>query len=529
MGRLRWTHGTCRDGGTEKALVSPLAPREHRAFHRRSFTQEMMTEKKRIAVIGAGFSGVITAVHLLRGACSVTLINRSGRMARGVAYGTNTPGHVLNVPAGRMSAFADDEESFVRFVQQREPGVTGGSFVSRSLYGDSLDHILSEAEAATPEETTLDRIVGHVVSIDMAADGSSASIELADGLRFDVDRIVLALGNFAPADPAVSDRSFYSSGRYIRDPWVPGALDAIAEDDSILLLGTGLTMYDIALELQARGVRQPMHALSRRGLMAQSHRPHSHPPTYEQFPIELRSAPATTLAYLRAVRAEIARHSAAGGDWRVVIASLRPETPALWQALSDAERARFIRHLRPFWEIHRHRAAPETAAAIAELRSKGKLDVSAGRITGFEENETGVRVTWRPRGATSVVRRAFTRVINCTGPASDLSSARERLVDTLIERGLLVTDPLRLGVRVSDSGALVGADGKPSSVLYYVGPLLKARYWEATAVPELREHAARLAESLRTSFETKARSFRAALSGRVAGALLCCAALLGCG
>lgn len=423
-------------------------------------------------------------------------------MARGVAYGTNTPGHVLNVPAGRMSAFVDDEESFVRFARQRDSTVAGGSFVPRSLYGDYLDQILCEAEDSAGEGTALERIVGQVVNISVSPDESCVSIDLSDRRRIETDRVVLALGNFAPSDPPVGDRTFYSSSRYIRDPWAPGALDAVTPDDSILLIGTGLTMYDIALELEERGIREPMHALSRRGLMAQSHRAHGHPPTYEHLPRELKTGPATVLDYLRAVRSEIAKLTSQGGDWRDVIASLRPETPALWQALSNSERARFLRHLRPFWEVHRHRTAPETAEAIAQLLARGKLVVSAGRILSFDENANSVTATWRPRGATSKNQCSFTRVINCTGPTSDLSAAREPLVDTLVATGMLATDPLQLGLRVSDDGALIRADEKPSRVMYYVGPLLKARDWEATAVPELRVHAARLAESLLKSLES---------------------------
>lgn len=456
----------------------------------------------RIAIIGAGFSGVITAIHLLRGEgtgspCSVTLINRSGSMARGVAYGTSSPAHVLNVPAGRMSAFEDDEDSFLRFARERDPGVSGGSFVSRSVYGDYLDYLLFEAEACAPAGVTLDRIVGHVVDINASAETDSALLTLADGRVFEADRVVLALGNFAPVDPPILDRSFYSTGRYVRDPWVPGALDEIAESESVLLIGTGLTMYDIALELAARGIGRPMHALSRRGLTAHAHRPHGHAPTFDHLPRELQSGPATVLAYLRAVRAEIARMPPGSGDWRDVVASLRPVTSGLWSRLSDRERIRFMRHVRPFWEVHRHRAAPQTAAAVEQLAADGKLIVSAGRIIDLKETSGSVKMTWRPRGGEADMERSFSRVINCTGPASDLGSALEPLIAGLINQGLLSPDPLRLGVQVSDDGSLHASDGTPSTVIFYVGPLLKARYWEATAVPELRVHAARLAGKLR--------------------------------
>ncbi|MDP9177701.1 MAG: FAD/NAD(P)-binding protein [Gemmatimonadota bacterium] len=462
----------------------------------------MMSEKTQIAVIGAGFSGVVTAVHLLRAGRSVTLINRSGRMARGVAYGTNAAAHVLNVPAGRMSAFPDDEESFLRFARERDANVDGGSFVPRSAYGEYLDHTLTEAEQTAPGGARLERIVGHVADIGLPAGGSRAFVTLTDGRRIDADRVVLALGNFAPADPGVDDRRFYSSERYIRDPWAAGALDSVVPDDSIFLIGTGLTMYDITLELDERGVHQPMYAISRRGLTAQAHRPQGQPPTYEDFPHDLDDRAPTVLTYLHAVRAKIAAHSAAGGDWRDVITSLRPATPALWNALSESERARFVRHLLPFWDVHRHRAAPSAASAAAQLMRDGRLVIAAGRILGFEETPSGVNVSWRPRGRERTVHREFTRVINCTGPATNLTAAGEPLVDKLIERGVLTTDALRLGVRVTPEGALIGADGNASNVIFYVGPLLKAQYWEATAVPELRVHAARLAAHLRDSLES---------------------------
>jgi uncharacterized NAD(P)/FAD-binding protein YdhS len=410
-----------------------------------------------------------------------------------------------------MSAFPDDEDSFLRFARERDQSVTGSSFVSRSAYGEYLDRILAEAEENAPAQATLQRIIGHVADIDIhAGDGPSASVALADGRRIRADRVVLALGNFAPADPPVDDRSFYSSARYVRDPWGPGALDSVVPEDSILLIGTGLTMYDIALELDERGVRQPMHAISRRGLLAQPHRAHGHPPTYENFPHDLNGGPATVLSYLRAVRSEIAAHSTAGGDWRAVIASLRPATPALWKALSETERARFVRHLLPFWDVHRHRAAPEPAAATAQLMRDGRLKVAAGRIIEFDEGPSSVVVSWRPRGSAETRQREFTRVINCTGPSSNLASAGEPLVDKLVERGMLTTDALRLGVRVSPEGALIGADETPSDVIFYVGPLLKAEYWEATAVPELRVHAARLAQHL---CRTSARATEAHRSG----------------
>jgi uncharacterized NAD(P)/FAD-binding protein YdhS len=104
---------------------------------------------KTILVIGAGFSGTATAVQLLRHASArglhVMLVNRSGRMARGLAYGTQSPDHKLNVPAGNMSALADDPDHFLRFCQRVDSRITPSLFVSRRLYGDYLEHLLDAA------------------------------------------------------------------------------------------------------------------------------------------------------------------------------------------------------------------------------------------------------------------------------------------------------------------------------------------------------------------------------------------------
>ena len=456
-----------------------------------------------IAIIGAGFSGTVTAVHLLQrglpGGLRVLLINRSGLLARGVAYGTRTSAHVLNVPAGRMSAFPDDEESFVRFARWQDPTITGGSFVPRRLYGDYLGALLDSAAAAAPAGTSLERVVSSVVDVSPVEGGTAAYVGLADGSILRVDRVVLSLGNYAPSNPSITDTSFYQSTRYLRDPWQPGAFDGVPTDEPVLLVGTGLTMLDALLSLRGRGVEATVHAVSRRGLLPQGHRSPGAPPSGAHFPPGLSAAPATTRAYLRAVRAHVQSVAQNGVDWRDVIASLRPSTSALWQKLSVAERARFLRHVRSFWEVHRHRAAPEPAAALRADMAAGRLVVHAARVVSMEDRGDRVVATLRPRGSERSSTLEVSTVVNCTGPESDTRTLNEPLIAALRERGLLRPDPLGLGVQTSPEYSLVDAGGRASRVLYYVGPFLKALHWEATAVPELRMHALSLAEGLRAS------------------------------
>jgi uncharacterized NAD(P)/FAD-binding protein YdhS len=458
-----------------------------------------MTETHSVAVVGAGFSGTILVAHLLRrsrGSLRIYLINKSGRLARGVAYGTRSSRHVLNVPAGRMSAFAEDETDFLRFAQRRDPGIQGGSFVPRHLYGDYLEHILLSAQSESARGTVLSHVADEVLSIDELPDEGTAIVNLAHGAPLAVNRVVIAAGNYAPTPPPLADTRYLTDARFIADPWKPRALDAVAGDRPVVIVGTGLTMVDIALELASRGHTGGMTAISRRGLVPQPHRHGTSPPSYGHLPPDLIATAPTASNYLRAVRRHARKLEREGIDWREVVASLRPVTPRLWRALPDAEKSRFLRHLRPYWEVHRHRMAPELWAALHELVATTRLQVVAARLTSVEPAEDSLRVSFRRRERAHSETVSVSAVINCTGPESDVRRLRDPLVRDLIARGLATCDTAGLGIRVDDAYRVIGSTGAPSPVLSLTGPLLKGEFWEATAVPELRVHAARLAERI---------------------------------
>jgi uncharacterized NAD(P)/FAD-binding protein YdhS len=453
-----------------------------------------------IAIIGGGLSGTLTAVHLLHRAVRddlhVILINRSGWLARGVAYGTRSESHVLNVPGGRMSAFPDDEDHFLRFARSRDPSIASGTFAPRRIYGEYLEGILHAAQARLPDAKRFVHLVGQVRDIELKP-RSGAGIVLTDGSTIVVERVILALGNFAPADPYLSDPTFFrTSPRYIRDPWQTGALDRVDPVRPVLLIGTGLTAVDIALYLRAHGCAGRMSAISRRGLLPQPHRSPGAPPLLVDLPSGLLSGPATVRRWTGLLRRRIAQLAAQGVDWRETLASLRSATPGLWQRLSPIERARFLRHLQPYWDVHRHRLAPQLAKVLDELRVDGVLDVHAGRIESVEDNGRDVNVTFRPRGTDQIVQMSVGTVINCTGPNSNLGKLREPLIEALVGRGVLTPDALGLGIAVSNDSTVVQSDGSVSGVVHYIGPFLKAQFWESTAVPELRLHAIHLVTRL---------------------------------
>ena len=198
---------------------------------------------------------------------------------------------------------------------------------------------------------------------------------------------------------------------------------------------------------------------------------------------------------LRAMREEVPAAAAEGAGWRSVVDSIRPRTRSIWASWPDEERRRFLRHARPYWEVHRHRMAPENARTIDALLEAGRLRIVAGRIAGVSETTSAIEVRVAPRGRQPEILTAA-RVVNCTGPGMDYRASRENLVKDLLARGLARPGPLGLGFDAEPDGALIGADGRPSTTLFTLGPPLKGRDWETTAVPEVREQALALAKRL---------------------------------
>ena len=132
----------------------------------------------------------------------------------------------------------------------------------------------------------------------------------------------------------------------------------------MLLLGTGLTAIDSLLSLAAQDHLGPMIAMSRHGLL-----PRSHSDIGGQFwpSFANPSAPKPVRELLIRVRDQVKAAAAAGVSWQAVINSLRPATQDLWRELPEAEKARFIRHIRPWWDVHRHRLAPGKWQEIQKL------------------------------------------------------------------------------------------------------------------------------------------------------------------
>jgi uncharacterized NAD(P)/FAD-binding protein YdhS len=452
---------------------------------------------KTVVIIGAGFSGAVTAAQLLRQGSPdvrIVLINRSGAMARGLAYGTNSPLHLLNVPAGNMSAYVDEPEHFLRFCQARDSAYSASSFVPRKMYGDYLASVLDEAERHGFGDVELERVISEVDSL--SPNGAGAIVKLANGQQIIADQVVLAFGNFSPLDPPGFNSSL-GVEQYQADPWSGVAGSSGGLDSPVLLVGTGLTALDVALGLLQQGHRGPIHMVSRRGLQPLPHRAQR---SALEVPLniveKLLQLPPTVAGYMRLIRQEIATSQVHGLDWRDALALLRSITPDLWVRLPSIERRRFLRHVQPYWDVHRHRVAPAAYQRFDEAQAAGQIHSMAGRIKSVTRHTGSLTVELQLRATGRLEEISVGRVINCTGPNTNLSRVNDALITQLRVDGLVKLDPLGLGLSVDDQLSVINANGNAVPWLHYIGPMLKADFWEATAVPELRQYAKALAVRL---------------------------------
>ncbi|MFZ2031159.1 MAG: FAD/NAD(P)-binding protein [Vitreimonas sp.] len=446
--------------------------------------------RRRIAIVGAGFSGAAVAAQLMkrrgRQACDVILIERGPRFGPGLAYGGLERTHLLNVRASNMSAFPDAPEDFEQWLKRRERGEVKTTFATRTRYGAYVEDVLDRAARFSWDR--LRRVRAEVVAC-RQIDGEWA-VECADGKTIQADAVVLALGNGASLTPGI----FKSGDAPVLDAWDPSAVKRVPRGADVLIVGAGLTMIDVALALSRDPRMGVIYALSRRGLAPRGHlsSPAPAPPANIPLPNGLSDA---LYAFRREVRATVDR----GEPWQYAVDRLRARTPDLWRRLSLEQQRRFLRHLRPWWDVHRHRAAPQIAEQIAKLQGAGKLRVLAGEVVGAHTGPNGIEIQHRQRGSLARHRLTVARVINCTGASLEVARSQDPLIRQLLADGLARAHANELGLDVDAAGRVLDGSGAPQPTLLTLGPLTQGAFWECTAVPEIRVRAAQLADMLSNS------------------------------
>ncbi|MBM4105037.1 MAG: response regulator [Phycisphaerae bacterium] len=482
-----------------------------------------------LAVIGGGFSGLMTVANLLVEAPSLraSVFERRPRPGPGVAYGACDEEHLLNVPAGRMGATPDRPLGYHEWLERRSPGRHGtGDFTPRALYARYLLETVQEAvtrasQGGSPPPSFVADAVVH-----LEPRGAGLELLLASGRVVEARGAVLALGLPQARAPwrGAEDRASEPIPRrlLLEDPWEPEVLAGVPKDREVLLVGSGLTAIDMVLALRRLGHRARIVIASRNGRFPLPHAAAHGPPPALDGDL-LAKGPREAFRAIRALVRSITtahghgagRASGHGGDhdhppeWQPAIDAVRPHAARAWRQWSPAQRRFFIRRLRPFWEIHRHRVPPNLLARLEEELRAGTIELLAASVASIaapaaESLRIGLRIERggdEARGAIRTIEVA--RAINCAGPSMSVEETVDPLLGSLLRAGLASVDPLGLGLRVDDDGRLIGRDGTISTRVRLIGALRRGDLWETTAVPELRVQAA-----------AAAKSFAAELAGR---------------
>lgn len=441
-------------------------------------------------IVGGGAAGTLVAIRLLKDeghTGPVAIVEPDEVLARGAAYGTGRAEHLLNVVAGRMSALAEQPGHFVQFLAQDGAGDAeglGDSFASRRDYGRYLRHTL-ESLPRSPAH-----LRERVVDIERADGGFH--LHLASGAGVLARHVVLAVGN---APRPLPDYLLHP-GMRLAEAWDYDAIQGIEADATVCILGSGLSMVDAALSLAAADHRGPIHVLSRHGLMPLPHArtgPQHGAGVDDLLPLGVRDR-------WRVLRRRVADAVAGGEPWQWSFDRLRHHGQALWQSLDDGQRRRFLRHAVRYWDIHRHRIAPQVAATLDRLRSSGQLRVEAGRLRSISAAPAGGSlVGFRPRHAKAEKALHADWIVNATGVETNIDLRPGTLLTALRERGLALPGPQGLGLASSGIGQVVDCRGRPDPALYVLGALRIGDLWESIAIPELREQARGIAEHILAS------------------------------
>jgi len=440
-----------------------------------------MTQRLSIIIVGGGASGVLLAAHLLRNPAMdlrVTLIEKRDDLGRGVAYSARQQDHVLNVAAPNMSAYADDPEHFWRWLKERGlvSEVERFAFVPRRHYGAYL----SDVVGGLVGDGRLQVVQGTVTALSANEHGVEAALD--NGSSVIGHAAVLAVGH--EEQPARSKGIAVRVGSSADTPLDPEA--------PVMILGSGLSMVDAWLTLAQAEHRGPITVVSRHGLLPKEHR------QVDKFALDAADVPfGTGLLYFCEWFIETVEEARrAGFDWRSVVDALRPFNQRIWQSWSVGARRRFLDHVRPIWNIHRHRLPPDLHRRLRDAVASGQVTLIAGKFLDLRREGAGVVATVRRKGVANTEDFRVARVYDCGGVSVDVGQSSNPVARRLIADGVARPDRLHIGLDVTEQCEVISADGVAAERLFAIGPLTRGTFFEIEAIPDIRVQCAELAGRL---------------------------------
>jgi uncharacterized NAD(P)/FAD-binding protein YdhS len=454
-----------------------------------------------IAIIGGGFCGVMTAIHLMHGheyPLHIHIINKGYPFAKGVAYSPHTSCLLLNVPDNRMSAFADKPDDYVNWLEKNYPvnythedELTSG-FSTREQYGQYLTHLWHKAVNQKDCNTFITTYDDY--AYDMVEDSSRFYIYLKQHPVLTVDFVVLATGNVQPRMPSGIPLSFANSKYYFGNPWKNECIENLDPTKDILIIGNGLTMADTVLGLAVHGFTKNIYTVSPHGYSLNPW--NDTKPDYTG--VDIKEILKGKIALSSLVQ-NLNRHRKIAQYQQQsmyhAIDAIRPYAQKIWQSINREEKQQFLKYLRHLWGSIRHRVPAKMHGFIEGMYAQKRVFTYKGNVAALSEKDGVVNVTLNCDGVLKHVQ--VQRIINCTGPEGNLKLSANELLKNLEKRGIIYPDELNMGVNANpENGSVIAHDGHYKNNLFVIGSNLKGILWESTAVPELRVQAQKLAGHL---------------------------------
>lgn len=451
---------------------------------------------RHIVIIGGGFSGTALAIHLVRqgtAGLKVVIIEPRAQLAQGVAYGTRDPAHRINVPAARMQLSAEEEGDFDRWFRASEAFTQdvkalrpdGSVYPQRGQFGRYIAEKLASA---------LTRSAVEIVHVQEYAVALRHGVVLtASGNTYPADDVVLAISHPPPAVPKQLQQALKDHPGLIANPWLTEALAEVKNNDRVAIIGTGLTMSDVVASLHRQGHRGPILAFSRRGQLPRPNLSGDYAARQLDY---RRLQAATARGWLRRVRQEVMLANADHQPWQLVLDDIRLNGQQIWQQWSLQEQRRFLRHLRPWWDVHRYRIAPQVSDVLTGMQQKGQLEVLAANLKHVSVDNAALALTLKARGHVTTQTRVVDKLIVTTGPAHGALLQSDALLKQLTTEGVIQPDPLALGIWVDACSRPINRQHQSNDRLYVVGPAARGRFGELMGLPQVAQHAQALAQQL---------------------------------
>lgn len=451
---------------------------------------EQKSQRPVVAIIGGGVSGGGVAYHLLKlaggDAPDIVVFEPRPMLGRGLAYDTADPAHRINVPAAKMSLQPDDLEEFQRWIEANnavrdDPEAireNGQLFPRRRVFGDYVGSLLQpflKSGAITHRRATVTAV---------RRERNTWVILDDKGGRTEADIVAIATSHPPPAAPGRLAAILAGHPRFVADTTKPGALEVVRPQDRVFVVGNGLTAADVIASLARNGHEGSVLAISRRGLRSRGHAA----VPQEAFGDFVMDPISSATALLRKVRLTIRQAAEQGLSWHAVIDQVRSQGHDLWRGLSVAERRRIVRHLRPFWDVHRFRIAPQVEAVLDTAIETDRLEILAASVADAKIEGETILVTLQPRHISDKVQRMFDAVIVTTGPAHGGILETQPWLGELAREGYLALDPTGLGLACSERSEAQGADGRATPSLLISGPLARGTFGELMGLPQITEH-----------------------------------------